>query len=95
MEKDGKSSRREYSDVKKQQKRERAGWKPKSQRKLLNIITNRLKNVGRKHGRKSADNVCIPHYLILDLFTFATIFITQKHFRIILNLSGEDNVFLA
>lgn len=38
-------------NAKKQQKGERDGWKLKSQRELLNITPNRLKNKGKKDGR--------------------------------------------
>ena len=47
-EKDGKLSGREYRDAKKQQEGKRDGQKTKSQRELLNITANRLKNKGKK-----------------------------------------------
>jgi len=48
MEKDEKLSGREIGDEKKQQKGERDGRKTKSERQLLNITANRLKEQGKK-----------------------------------------------
>lgn len=51
-------------------------------------FSKQVEEEGKTNGKKwSVSNVSVYYiYLILNLLTFASIFIAQKHFRIILNL---------